>query len=114
MEIRQRDGMGRFTNGNPGGPGRPRRKVEEEYLASMETIVDVEAWQQIVKRATIDAIAGDAKARSWLSGYLMGMPISRTEEVPATNAIDEALARMQEMENEQNEIERMMSRRQTG
>jgi hypothetical protein len=76
---RHRDGMGRFMPGNPGGPGRKPRKVEEEYLQSMTAIVDAEAWESIVRKATLDAIAGDAKARTWITNYLLGQPIARAE-----------------------------------
>ena len=30
-----RDPLGKFAKGNPGGPGRPRRTVEREYLAAL-------------------------------------------------------------------------------
>ena len=85
-----RDSNGRFTTGNPGGPGRPRREIEEEYLLSMETAVNGANWQAIVDRAVTDAIAGDAKARMWLSSYLLGMPISRTE-APQQNGFERVL-----------------------
>ncbi len=92
-----RDANGRFTDGNPGGPGRKARQVELEYLMTMETIVSGEAWQAIVKKATQDAIEGDAKARSWLSAYLLGMPISRVQEVEEeSNAMDDIVRKVQE------------------
>ena len=81
---RSRDGMGRFVKGNPGGPGRPRSNKEEKYLAAMSEACDEEAWQAIVLRATQDAINGDAKARTWLSDYLVGPPTIRIVEKPLT------------------------------
>ncbi len=63
---------GRFAKGNPGGPGRPRRTVEREYLATLADAVSLDDWRQIVGRAVVDAKDGDAKARDWLTRYLLG------------------------------------------
>jgi hypothetical protein len=63
---------GRFAKGHPGGPGRPRRAVEQEYLAVLNAAVTLDTWQQIVERAVENAKAGDAKAREWLAKYLIG------------------------------------------
>lgn len=90
---RPRDSMGRFQPGGPGGPGRKPRDREMAYLVAMEQVVDDQAWLAIIERAVQDAKAGDAKARSWLSGYLMGMPVSRSQEVDKVSPIEEALAR---------------------
>jgi hypothetical protein len=82
MSQPTRDANGRFVTGhNQPGPGRKPRAVEQAYLTTMESVCDEEAWQKIVERATLDAIAGDGKARLWLSGYLLGQPIQRTQEV---------------------------------
>jgi len=72
MSIGKRDNRGRFAVGNPGGPGRPRRPVEQEYLATLNAAVTLDTWRQIVQRAVSDAVEGDAKAREWLAKYLMG------------------------------------------
>jgi hypothetical protein len=69
-----RDANGRFRPGHPGGPGRPRRAVEADYLAALSEAVTVETWMRIVARAVEDAEQGDAKARAWLSSYLVGKP----------------------------------------
>lgn len=89
-----RDANGRFTTGNPGGPGRKPRDVEIEYLTAMEQVVSGEAWQAIVEKATADAIAGDAKARQWLSGYLLGMPVSRIVAEEPENALEKVLRQL--------------------
>lgn len=65
---------GRFSVGNPGGPGRPRRAVEADYLAALSDAVSVDRWRKIVERALSDAEQGDPKAREWLSAYLAGKP----------------------------------------
>jgi hypothetical protein len=67
-----RDGKGRFTLGNPGGPSRPRRAVELNYLATLADAVPKRRWRKIITRAVRDAEAGDAKARRWLAEYLLG------------------------------------------
>ncbi len=93
MSQPTRDANGRFSIGNPGGPGRKSREVEREYLQTMESIVSGEAWESIVQKATSDAIGGDAKARQWLSSYLLGMPISRVEEPEGTDPMTEMIER---------------------
>jgi len=69
-----RDVVGRFIPGNPGGPGRPRRDTERAYLAAISEACSPETWREIVARAVADAKAGDAAARAWLAGYLVGRP----------------------------------------
>jgi len=69
-----RDHMGRFAAGNGGGPGRPKRQAEEDYLQTLSERVPLALWAEIVDKAASDAAAGDAKARDWLSKYLMPQP----------------------------------------
>ncbi len=69
-----RDHMGRFAVGNSGGPGRPKRQAEEDYLQTLSERVPLALWAVIVDKAASDAAAGDAKARDWLSKYLMPQP----------------------------------------
>jgi len=63
---------GKFAPGNPGGPGRPRRAVEREYVAVLSDVVTVDVWRDVVTRAVEDAKAGNARARDWLSRYVLG------------------------------------------
>ena len=63
---------GRFAPGNPGGPGRPRRAVERDYLAALSEAVTLADWRDIVKAAVLAAKQGDSKARDWLARYLLG------------------------------------------
>ncbi len=67
-----RDGAGRFASGNSGGPGRPRRAVEADYLAALGDALTLESWRDIVKGAITAAKSGDDKARAWLSKYALG------------------------------------------
>lgn len=71
---------GTFAEGNPGGPGRPRRAVEREYLAALSDALLLDDWREIVGKAIEDAKDGDAKAREWVSRYALGAaPISLHE-----------------------------------
>jgi hypothetical protein len=67
-----RDDRGRFAAGNPGGPGRPRRAVEQDYLTAVMSAVPPERLGTIAKRAAQAAEKGDAKARRWLTDILVG------------------------------------------
>ena len=70
----ERDDRGRFAPGNSGGPGRPRRQTEADYLVTLSSHVTDDAWSKIIERAVTDAIAGDARAREWLSRHLLPTP----------------------------------------
>lgn len=48
-----------------------RRPVEREYFATLNAVVTLEVWKRISQKAVDDALAGDAKAREWLSKCLM-------------------------------------------
>lgn len=67
-----RNTNGTFAPGNAGGPGRPRRAVERDYLAALSDAVSLDAWKAVVARAVADAKAGDARAREWLSRHVLG------------------------------------------
>lgn len=65
---------GRFAEGNPGGPGRPRRAVEREYLACLSDAMPLKRWQKVVSRVAGRAEKGERWAVEWLSKYLLGEP----------------------------------------
>ena len=97
-----RDERGRFVAGNAGGPGRPRRAIEREYLAVISEAVTLEDWRAIVAHAVEVAKAGDDKARAWLAKYVIGdNPITLTEllarELLDIDADLEALAKVDEI-----------------
>jgi hypothetical protein len=69
-----RNDDGKFSFGNHGGPGRPRRVTERDYLLTLSEECPPETWREICQRAVRAAKAGDAKARDWLSRYLLGNP----------------------------------------
>jgi hypothetical protein len=67
-----RDSGGRFAKGNAGGPGRPPRAVERDYLRTLSDRCPPETWGRIVDKAVEDALKVDAPARAWLAKYLLG------------------------------------------
>src|SRR5438045_1579930 len=69
--IDERDGNGRFLPGHPGGPGRPRREVEQAYLTTLRDCVPPDEWRAICLTAVAKAKAGDRYARQWLSDLLL-------------------------------------------
>ena len=78
--MAERNGKGQFAEGNAGGPGRPRRAVEREYLAALSESVTLDDWREIVKAALAAAKQGDGKARDWLCRYLIGeKPLTLTD-----------------------------------
>ena len=70
--MKSREPNGHFAKGNAGGPGRPKREVETDYLAAITDGVSLDDWQAIVTRAAAEAKQGDARARDWISRYLLG------------------------------------------
>ena len=78
MAARKTDGT--FAKGHTGNPnGRPKRSTEEKYLTALSRRVPLKEWAKIVDVAVARAKAGDGQARQWISDYLMGKPIQRTE-----------------------------------
>lgn len=87
MSTDMRDELGRFAPGNPGGPGRPRRTVEREYMATLGDAVSLADWRDVVARAVFDAKAGDQGARNWLAKYLLGSTPRTLLEIAADERI---------------------------
>lgn len=72
--MSERDELGHFVKGNKASPGRTKRPTEIEYLNILKQGVTPDDWQKIVRTAVSLAMAGDWKAREWLSNYLVGKP----------------------------------------
>ena len=70
-----RDGKGRFTKGNPGGPGRPARATEEEYLLALRDTIPLERWQRMIEKIA-DHIeeTGSIRAFVALADRMLGKP----------------------------------------
>ena len=73
MENRKdRDGKGRFLKGAKSpSPGRPPRRVEEQYLAATIGGCSIDEWSAIVAKAVEQASEGDRFARDFLARYLL-------------------------------------------
>lgn len=82
----ERDRNGRFAPGNAGGPGRPRRAVEQEYLAVLSDELPVSRWRKIAQKAIEDAENGDWRAREWLAKYVLG-PDPRVDVISYRGAL---------------------------
>ena len=69
-----------FQKGQVANPnGRPKKSVEEKYLKRLQSCVSIEDWKEIIQKAISQAKRGDTAARKWLSDYLMGVPVQKTE-----------------------------------
>src|SRR5690348_13702790 len=77
------DAKGRFKKGHKGGPGRPRRVVEQDYVVALSEAVPLDRWRKIIERAITDAESGDARAREWVGNYMMGKPTGNALEKKA-------------------------------
>ena len=69
-----RDARGRFVYGCSPGPGRPRRAVEEDYLAAFSGVCTPQRLVGIVERLAVAAERGDQSAIQILLRYLVGNP----------------------------------------
>jgi len=73
----ERDAKGRFVKGASGNPqGRLSKQIEQSYLQVSESVCTFDVWREITMKAVEQAKRGDARARQWLSDYLIGKPIS--------------------------------------
>jgi hypothetical protein len=69
-----RDAQGRFTKGNPGGPGNPFARRMAAYRKEMAKAVTKEDMRVIALALREKAKAGDVAAARLLLGYLLGKP----------------------------------------
>lgn len=94
--MAKRDKSGRFLPGTDGGPGRPTRQGEADYLRMLTDGVSAQDWQKIVSRAVKDAVKGDYRARAWIGDYLLGKPVQTIKLAAADQALlSELLDRME-------------------
>jgi len=101
-----RDQRGRFVKGNSGGPGRPTRRAEEEYLVALTDAVTLADWKKIVIKAVEDAKEGDHQARQWIGRYLIGdaqpdevVIVEETEQLQhELQQVDDCLRRVLQMD----------------
>ena len=70
----KRNANGQFQKGTAAGPGRPLDPIRKN-LKSLYSVCKKSDWQKIVAKAVEQAIGGDAKAREWLSKYMVANPM---------------------------------------
>lgn len=74
----KRNGSGQFVKGHAGGPGRPPRKVEDDYLAKFRKACTPAAFAKATKRLLKIATGDDDKAAvsAWkaLAAYCLPSP----------------------------------------
>ena len=83
----QRDRLGRFIQGSAGGPGRPARAIESDYLRALSDRLSLETWGEICDKAIEQAKEGEPKAREWLSRYAIGAEPLSLLELAANEAL---------------------------
>ncbi|MCZ7539122.1 MAG: hypothetical protein M5U29_04235 [Anaerolineae bacterium] len=100
MSKSERNPNGTFAEGNPGGPGRPSRATEREYMSIVMTACTLDDWCAIVERAVQDARNGDGAARAWLASYLVGKPSASHTAPRPTRVLAAELAEVDEVADE--------------
>jgi len=100
MSKSGRNPNGTFAEGNPGGPGRPSRATERQYMAVVMAACDIDTWQAIVERAVADAKNGDSTARAWLASYLLGRPSKNHVAPRPTRVLAAEMAGVDEVADE--------------
>lgn len=71
---------GKFSRGNPGGPGRPPKKTEAAYAEAMRRAISVDEFEKLTKKMA-EAVKknGDVAAFKVLASYLAGLPVQRLQ-----------------------------------
>jgi molybdenum cofactor biosynthesis enzyme len=90
-----------FKPGWKGGPGRPKRQTEREYLDAAIARCTPERWQKIVDKALEQAEKGDATARAWVSAILIGKEPRALQEMvdELQDMVDDIRERMEVLSN---------------
>jgi hypothetical protein len=69
-----------FVKGGVPGPGRPKvTHSRSDYLVRLHDKMPMQTWDAILDKAIEQALEGDARARDWLTGYLVGRPLQAVE-----------------------------------
>src|SRR5256885_1171789 len=77
--LRAKDGKWLPGTPSPNPNGRLPRKVEQQRIETLQSVLTDGDWAEIVKVAISQAKAGDATARNWVSAYAAGKPTDRIE-----------------------------------
>ncbi len=82
-KMNGKNGSNLFQKGHPGGPGRPKEKFrarsKQDYLQRLHDKMTLATWDKILDKAIEQALAGDSKARAYLTLYAIGRPLQSVE-----------------------------------
>jgi hypothetical protein len=89
--MANRTGRGQFQKGNRGGPGRPKRSVEEAYFHAATQAVPPEKVRKILTRLADRAASFDVRAAALVLRFLFGPDPVLTRRLMAelTEAIEQ-------------------------
>jgi len=68
-----------FKSGNPGGPGRPKRSVEDRYLKAVIKSMPADDWLKVLDRVKLLAMRGERWAVEFYADRIIGKPLQRNE-----------------------------------
>ena len=66
-----------FKAGDPGGPGRPKKPIEEKYIKAVYSAIKPDDLKEIVETLSKAAKRGDVQAAKLLMSYLVGIPVQK-------------------------------------
>ena len=100
-----RDARGRFTKGNPGGPGNPYTRQVARLRQALLEALEPEALREVVAALVRAARQGDVPAAKLLLAYAVGRPREMAD--PELEALRQEVERLRlVVEGEQLEDER--------
>lgn len=74
------------AKGNKGGPGRPKRRIEEDLLRSFTKVMSPERLEKVLEVFACRAEAGDRYAVRLFLDYQLGRPVERVLTAEAKEA----------------------------
>jgi len=74
------------AKGNKGGPGRPKRRIEEGLLRSFTKVMPPDRMERVLEVFAVQAEAGDRYAIRLFLDYQLGRPVERVLTAEATEA----------------------------
>lgn len=78
--MAERDAKGRFVKGEyKGGPGRPPKATEAQYLEAIGRGVSVELFEQASAKMGKLAASGDVQAYNAIKAHLAGLPTQKLQ-----------------------------------
>ena len=89
---RARDGRGRFTRGNPGGPGNPHAPRVAQLRAALLEAVTVDDVREVLLALIQEAKAGNVQAIKLFLDRTLGQP-EATDVLVRLEELEEALER---------------------